>query len=1219
MNAGSNFFGDDIRSRLSIRNQTQYQGITAYQDTNDTIMNPYVMAPVPPQKPREQVLVRMDEDDPYYQVMDVNPDDPNLFVCGDIDVVHNKKVPAESCIVTTRPGLYGQALDTNYTPTISGSDQYSILNDQGEPVVSPPTMDVVNYSKKFNDIPTSTYSPDYGATQYPSITPGFIRAVTTNTPTPKWATTVTYKPTDTFTPIGMNTTTPFHGTTRPYGKTTTPIIMNTPGITTTPSSKHSTKHASKFSPWMATTTPSVSSYHGATSTPTVSAQESSTVSSANIAAAQAAANDAAAQPVPDVLSNPFYSLVISANVASSIKTGDSKLNMAVPQNTKLGMYAVIGRGTNPETKRIIGFGSLVLNTPVENDYPENTTVQIYAAKPGTDAAKNDAKIEAALEKSQALSAPGIGSMVNTGVVDCKITGWDNWSNCGADGTRTRVQLSSGPQNGGATCPPLKTETDSTGCVGAGGSASSSKEPCAIIGWGDWTPCQTGSSTRTRTQITNGGTGNCPALQTEIDNSTCIAGCQYTGWTNWSTCVNGIRTRTQTTTGTNCNPQTQTDYSGCPINSSVVGWSDWSQCVQGSPSRTRTEITIPPKNGGWSIVPKTETDLSTCPVACSYLLDTDPRSPFYSCDPATATRVYTITELNPAINNGAPCTYEGVTIDSSSQLVPSIDKCPIDSYVTGWTDWTQCNVGSSLRTRTQVTRPPVNNGNTVEPIIQSDLKTCPVDCTFTLDFSNNVVCDQTTGKNKYKVKTFNPKVNGGADCSYNGTIITQLNQVVLSNIDCSVNCIASYTDGNDFCDSSFNYVRTYNVSKTSINEGNICAFSDPSYNVLIHDVSGAGTYSSIVDTCSDCSFTLTQVGCDFSTARKMFSVATYTPAVRKGKVCTYTDGTLITGVGQKFKDKNGVMQTYFVSGSTTDACPVDCSYGTVSTVPCKDPTTCTFVTYQLANYIPAKNPDLGAKCRYNGVDISVNMIGDSSQNATYQTNIGEPFNATILRDTSLKYRYRFLTADATNNTILNWASGAASATGSASVNSSNTQPLTQTGTYRAIFAGDNAASVSKICYTIDSATTTYNLTNGFTIAFWYYALPFNIQGEWLFNISTSNSSDGLAYRTGLSSFSGNNSSLQVCDQYNNVNPVSIPLNRWSHVTYMVDTTKNQIRIYINGFLVTTASSNVVTKNPLTNTFFYIGHPNSMQAGYYQEFLFYTRPLTEVEIRNLVSLT
>ena len=465
-------------------------------------------------------------------------------------------------------------------------------------------------------------------------------------------------------------------------------------------------------------------------------------------------------------------------------------------------------------------------------------------------------------------------------VDCKYTGWGEWSKCQpGNPKRTRKQVVIPPSNGGKTCNP-KTETDTKYCP----------VNSTISGWSDWTPCKTGSTKRTRVQITvppiNNGSTIIP--KTDVDMSTCSIDCEYTGWGEWTTChpKNPYRTRTQTfkgpfNNGKACNPQSERDVSTCPVDSEILDWDNWSSCELGSTTRTRTQSTSAPMNNGATVMPDSETDNSYCVFNCMFSLDLSNST----CDKTTGTRMYSVNYFSPALNNGNPCKFQGTEIEYPGQVVPSTDICPVESTITGWTDWTDCVVGTRVRNRTQVTRPPLNNGSTINPQIESDNMTCPIDCTYTFNTVKNE-CDYSTGTKIYTVNTYNPPVNNGKPCKYQDTIIYQVGQQVPSTDLCPIDCC--YQQVYDGC--TWDGYKNYNVTyyRPPVNNGLRCT-----YNGLT--ISQTGKYKS-GDKCPvDCTYQKTFISCRDTDNKRDYTITNYTQAINGGVDCS-ANGVKILGNG-----------------------------------------------------------------------------------------------------------------------------------------------------------------------------------------------------------------------------------------------------------------------------------------------------------------------------------
>lgn len=143
--------------------------------------------------------------------------------------------------------------------------------------------------------------------------------------------------------------------------------------------------------------------------------------------------------------------------------------------------------------------------------------------------------------------------------------------------------------------------------------------CVLSDWSEWSVCDEGTQTRTRTVITpasNGGTPCGPLTETR----SCAVDCVVSDWSEWSECIEGTRTRTRTVItpalngGTPCPVLTETE--ACPVDCVVSEWSAWSDCNPETYTRTRTRtVLVPAQNGGIPCPVLTETEACTIPKAC----------------------------------------------------------------------------------------------------------------------------------------------------------------------------------------------------------------------------------------------------------------------------------------------------------------------------------------------------------------------------------------------------------------------------------------------------------------------------------------------------------------------------------------------------------------------------------------------------------------------------
>jgi Spondin-like TSP1 domain/PAN domain/Thrombospondin type 1 domain len=384
-------------------------------------------------------------------------------------------------------------------------------------------------------------------------------------------------------------------------------------------------------------------------------------------------------------------------------------------------------------------------------------------------------------------------------VDCKASGWSNWSACDkpcGEGSKTRIRtIIQSAKHGGATCPPLS-EIESC-------NTDPCPVDCKVSGWGNWSacdkPCGEGSKTRTRTttQSAEHGGETCPPLS-EIESCNtdpCPIDCEVSGWSNWSACTQpcgeGSQTRTRTITksaehgGATCPPlyETRTCNNGeCAVDCEVSGWGQWSacdtECGDGKQTRTRT-ITKPSEHGG-SCPPLSETQYCNnggCPVDCKVNEWGTWSSCSSECGPGTQIRQRSV---NQSAENGGSACPPLTEIKSCNN-----GECPIDCKMSPWSAWDACNrdCGPGTRTRTRTVTRLSQHGGEACPTDLSETQSCnngpcPVDCVQ----SGWSSCSTECGPGTQTRTTITQPANGGAECG--------ISEQPCNNGDCPVDCVQS---------------------------------------------------------------------------------------------------------------------------------------------------------------------------------------------------------------------------------------------------------------------------------------------------------------------------------------------------------------------------------------------------------------------------------------------
>ena len=96
------------------------------------------------------------------------------------------------------------------------------------------------------------------------------------------------------------------------------------------------------------------------------------------AAAKKGLDDKKASP-PAAGAGPPPLVTIPLTRAAAV--GDTRLHVAASDGCKKGMYVVVGTGTDVELRRIAGFGSIIVDQPLERAHPVGAPLRVYAATP----------------------------------------------------------------------------------------------------------------------------------------------------------------------------------------------------------------------------------------------------------------------------------------------------------------------------------------------------------------------------------------------------------------------------------------------------------------------------------------------------------------------------------------------------------------------------------------------------------------------------------------------------------------------------------------------------------------------------------------------------------------------------------------------------------------------------------------------------------------------
>ena len=81
---------------------------------------------------------------------------------------------------------------------------------------------------------------------------------------------------------------------------------------------------------------------------------------------------------PPFMPPPFMPVAVTV-LYKQANPGDNTLNLPTPDGAQIGMDVIIGTGSNAEKRTIVGFGSLILDRPLDNAHPVSTPVFLYIA------------------------------------------------------------------------------------------------------------------------------------------------------------------------------------------------------------------------------------------------------------------------------------------------------------------------------------------------------------------------------------------------------------------------------------------------------------------------------------------------------------------------------------------------------------------------------------------------------------------------------------------------------------------------------------------------------------------------------------------------------------------------------------------------------------------------------------------------------------------------
>jgi hypothetical protein len=272
--------------------------------------------------------------------------------------------------------------------------------------------------------------------------------------------------------------------------------------------------------------------------------------------------------------------------------------------------------------------------------------------------------------------------------------------------------------------------------------------CIVSDWQGWSECSEycgdGVQNNQRTILQEPAYGGeaCPYLTTERNCKIkeCPLDCQ-SEWGTWSdcsySCGGGFQTRTPVIVveaayeGKAC-PQAEerecnTDY--CAVDCEYTRWGAWTECSeycgQGVKYKERS-VTVSPKYGGKRCpnLKKQKNCMDRyCPVDCDY--EWGPWSECSkSCGGGFTQRVPKVTTAHAYGGSACPQTEQGSC---------GTDYCPVDCYLSDWSDWSDCNekcgAGVQFRERGEQQAPGYGGKACAHRYEEKDCSygPCAVDC------------------------------------------------------------------------------------------------------------------------------------------------------------------------------------------------------------------------------------------------------------------------------------------------------------------------------------------------------------------------------------------------------------------------------------------------------------------------------------------------------------